>query len=198
MICNWLALGLMCAGEEVQRRYGVNAPRGTSCTDVERRIAELLAGLVDGKFDRERYEMLVAVSGLEVLVKDKLWELGAGTVGVDWCRCPIGFALEVPTVIAGYGASASSSWFGPFAMLFSHVVIADADPEEAFQRYGVDVAVMCFVQPKWRVKTVVATCHELPSIVAALSRHLGGDPFVAITDIIVVPGHDLRLSRRRH
>jgi len=198
MICNWLVRGLMCASEEVQRRYGVNVPRGTTCTEVEMKIADFLADLLDGKLDRAKYELLMAVSGVEVLVKDKLWELGAGTVGVDWSRCPIGFALEAPTVIAGYGASAVSPWFAPFAMLISHVVIADADPEEAFQRYGVDVAVTCFVQPKWRVKTVVVTCHELPSVVAILSKRLGGDPLIANTDIIVVPGHDLRLSRRRH
>jgi len=198
MICNWLVRGLMCASEEVQRRYGVSVPRGTSCTETERQIADFLADLLDGKLDRAKYELLAAVSGVEVLVKDRLWELGAGTVGVDWGRCPIGFALEVPAVIAGFGVSDALQWFAPLSMLISHVVIADADPEEAFQRYGVDVAVTCFVQPKWPVKTVVVTCHELPSVVAALSRRLGGDPLVANTDIIVVPGRDLRLSERRH
>jgi len=198
MICNWLMRGLMCASEGVQRHYGVSVPRGTSCTDVERQVAEFLTGLIDGKFDRERYEMLAAISGLEVLIKDKLWELGAQTVGVDWNRCPIGFALEVPTILAGYGVSAVSQWFMPLSALITHIVIADADPEEAFQRYGVDVAVTCFIQPRWRVKTVVATCSELPAVVAALAKALGGDPLISSTDIIVVPGRDLRLQRRRY
>jgi len=199
MICNWLMRGLICAGEEVQRRYGVVAPRGTSCTDIERQIAEFLAGLVNGRFDRERYEMLVTVSGLEVLIKDKLWELGnVKTVGIDWNRCPIGFALEVPTVLAGYGVSAVSQWFTPLSTLITHVIIADADPEEAFQRYGVDVAVTCFTQPRWRVKTIVVTCSELPSVVTMLAKALGGDPLISSTDIIVVPGHDIRVQGRRY
>jgi len=199
MICNWLVRGLICAGEEVQRRYGVSVPRGSSCTDIERQIAELLTELINGKLDRERYEMLVTVSGLEVLVKDKLWELGdVKTVGIDWNRCPIGLALEVPAVLAGYGVSAISQWLTPLSTLITHVVIADADPEEAFQRYGVDVAVTCFVQPSWRVKTIVATCSELPTVVTTLAKALGGDPLISSTDVIVVPGNDIRLSRRRH
>jgi len=198
MICNWLARGLMCAGETVQRHYGVNLPRGTSCTEVEKQIAEFLANLLDGKFDRALYELLVAVSGVEVNIKEVLWKLGAQTVGVDWSKCPVGFALELPTVIAGYGTSGVLQWFAPFSMLMSHVVIADTDPEEAFHRYGVDVAVTCFVQPRWRIKTVVATCSELPSVVTTLARALGGDPLVSATDIIVVPGHDIRLPRRGH
>jgi len=198
MICNWLMRGLICASEEVQRRYGVSVPRGTSCTEVERQIADFLAGLLDGKLDRAKYELLIAVSNVEILVKDKLWELGTQAVGVDWGKCPVGFALELPTVIAGYGVSDILQWFAPFSMLVSHVVIADADPEEAFRRYDVDVAVTCFVQPRWRVKTVVVTCSELPSVVAAIARALGADPLIANTDIIVVPGRDLRLQRRRY
>jgi len=188
MICNWLMRALMCADEETRRRYGVNVPQGTSCTEVERQIANFLKDLLDGRFDRNTYELLVATSGLEVFVKERLWEAGAKVVGIDWNRCPIGFALELPTVIAGYGASYVSQWFAPYAMVVSHIIIADADPEEAFQRYGVDTAVTCFVQPKWRVKTVVATCSELPSVVSVLAKHLGGEPLMANTDIIVVPG----------
>jgi len=198
MICNWLIRGLMCADEEVQRRYGVNVLRGSSCTEVERQIADFLAALLDGKFDRAKYELLMAVSGVEVLVKDKLWELGAQTVGVDWSKCPVGFALEVPTVIAGYGASDVLQWFAPFSMLVSHVVVADTDPEEAFRRYDVDVAVTCFVQPRWSVKTVVVTCSELPSVVVTIAKALSADPLVANTDIIVVPGRDLHFQRRRY
>jgi len=188
----------MCADEEVQMRYGVNVPRGTSCTDIERQIAEFLAKLLHGEFDRDKYEMLIAVSGVEVLIKEKLWELGAKVVGVDWSRCPLGFALELPVVIAGYGASVVSQWFAPLSMLISHVVIADADPEEAFRRYDVDVAVTCFVQPRWRIETVVATCSELPAVVSALSKALSGEPLIAPTNIIVIPSHDLRLQRRRY
>jgi len=198
MICNWLMRGLMCADEGVRRRYDVNVPQGALCTEIERQIADLLADLLDGgKLDRDKYEMLVAVSGLEVYVKEKLLELGAEVVGVDWSRCPIGFALELPTVIAGYGASSVAHWFAPFSMLIPHVVIADMDPEEAFRRYDVDVAVTCFTQPRWHVDTVVVTCSEMPAVVSALAKALGGEPLLANTNIIVVPGR-VRLQRRCH
>lgn len=186
MICNWLVRGLMCASREVRRRYGARVPGGTSCTETEREIADFLAGLLDGKFDRAKYEMLVAVSGVELAVKDRLWKLGARAVGVDWARCPIGPALELPAVIAGYGVSGALQWLAPYSALVSHVVIADADPGEAFRRYGVDVAVTCFARPRWGVRTVVVTCGELPSVAAAIARALGAEPFTAGGDVVVV------------